>query len=78
MVTDYNSSDNNPHVGDDTCGRCRKLLKRGERVSVANIVDRPGNDPMDLGRKGLFLFEEFEFVHVDCHDTMLKHGVKDL
>lgn len=70
----YNPGDENPKVGDNQCGKCRKALSRGHRVAIAHIVDRAGNDMMNLSRKGLYLYEEFEFVHIDCHDPFLKKG----
>ncbi len=70
----YTPGDERPRVGDHQCGKCRKELSRGHRVSIAHIVDRPGNDNMNLSRKGLYLYEEFEFVHVDCSDPFLKKG----
>lgn len=63
-----------PHVDSDTCGRCRKKLEQGHRVAVAHIVDRSGVDPSDLGRRGLFLFDEFEFAHINCKDPYLTKG----
>lgn len=70
----YVPGDERPRVGDGECGKCKRKLTRGHRVSVAHIVDREGNDMHNLSRKGLYLYEEFEFVHVDCHDPFLKKG----
>ncbi len=70
----YDPSDDKPHVGNSTCGKCRKPLSKGHRVSTAHIIDRVGKDPMNLARSGLFLFEEYEFVHIDCSDPFLKKG----
>ena len=70
--------DTRPHVPDDTCGKCRKKFERGHRVCITHIVDRPGKDPMDLGRSGLFIFEEYEFTHRDCRDPFLKKGLTNV
>lgn len=69
------SEDLHPHVDTDTCARCRKKLQKGHRIMMINIVDRAGVDYKDLGRRGLYLFDEYEFIHVDCHDPLLKRGV---
>jgi hypothetical protein len=70
--------DARPHVDDGTCGKCRKKFEQGHRVVISYIVDRQGNDPMDLGRRGLFLYEEYEFTHVDCRDPLLKKGLTNV
>ena len=71
----YAPEDDRPHVDDGLCGRCRNKIEKGHRVVIAHIVDRVGRDPMDLARKGIYLFEEFEFVHINCHDPFLKKGI---
>ena len=70
----YDPSDDRPHVDDSTCGKCRKKIGKGHRIQMAHIVDRVGKDPMNLSRSGLFLFEEYEFIHADCSDPFLKKG----
>ncbi len=70
----YDPSDDKQHVPDGVCGKCRQKLERGNRIHMAHIVDRTGKDPMNLARSGLFLFEEYEFVHADCSDPFLKKG----
>ncbi len=70
----YSPGDDRPRVGDNQCGKCKKTLSRGHRVCIAHIVDRVGNDMMNLSRKGLYLYEEFEFAHIDCADPFLKRG----
>lgn len=70
----YTPDDDRPHVDQDTCGKCRKKFEKGNRIVQVHIFDRAGNDPMNLARKGLFLFEEYEFAHVDCKDPFLKKG----
>jgi len=72
----YSPEDDHPHVPDKTCGRCRKNIEKGHRVIQAFIVDRAGRDPMNLSRSGLYLFEEFEFVHASCDDPFLKKGIR--
>ena len=70
----YEPSDDNPHVDQGTCGKCRQPIEKGHRIQMAHIVDRVGKDPMNLARSGLFLFEEYEFVHTCCADPFLKKG----
>ena len=63
-----------PHQPDDTCGKCKRKIESNHRVSIAYIVKRPGIDSLDVSRRGLYLYEEFEFAHVDCQDPMLVNG----
>lgn len=70
----YDPSDDHPHVADKVCGKCRMELEKGHRVFMAHIVDRSGRDPMNLARSGLYLFDEYEFVHAACDDPYLKKG----
>jgi len=72
----YTPEDDRPHVPDNVCGRCRKNIEKGHRVVMVHIVDRPGKDPMNLARSGLFLFEEYEFMHANCKDPFLKKGLQ--
>ena len=65
-----------PHVDTHVCGKCRKEFKPGERVVNAYIFHSVGLNPLNLGNKGVLLQEEFEFVHVDCRDPLLKKGLK--
>ncbi len=74
----YSPEDDRPHINDNICGRCRGPIAKGHRISVAHIVDSVGCDPMDISRKGLFLFEEYEFVHANCKDPFLKKGKEGL
>jgi hypothetical protein len=62
------------HVDDGTCGKCRKPLENGHRITTAFIVEGPGHDPSNILRKGLLLYEEFEFTHIDCSDPFLVKG----
>lgn len=77
MEESCSSEHKHPHVDDGICGKCRKKIKPGHRVTVAYIVKRAGRDPRDLARKGLWLFQEFEMVHIDCHDPFLIKGIKE-
>lgn len=70
-----NPDDLSPHVGSDTCGRCRKPLLPGQRVFPAYIVLRKGLNPTNLREKGVMLTGEYEMVHADCHDPYLKKGL---
>jgi len=74
-VDKYRPEDSRPHVNSDVCGKCRKKLLSGHRVSIAHIVERAGADKMNLTRQGLYLYEEFEIVHVNCNDPFLKKGI---
>jgi len=71
----YNPADDRPHVPDGVCGKCRKEFGRGHRVTIVNIVEGTGINPSNLGQRGLFLFKEWELVHVDCKDPLLKKGL---
>ena len=73
----YAPEDDRPHVDDDVCGRCRKPILKGHRISVVHIVDRPSCDPNDLSRRGLLIMEEYEFAHADCKDPFLKKGLTE-
>ena len=72
----YAPEDDRPHVDTDVCGLCRKKVTKGHRVSVAHIIDRKGLNPLNLGQPGIFLKEEYEFVHINCHDPYLKKGLQ--
>lgn len=71
----YNPEDDRPHVDTHVCGKCRKPFERGHRMAQALIFERKGLNPHNLGNTGALVFEEFEFVHVDCHDPLLKKGL---
>lgn len=70
-----NTEDCKPHVATHVCGKCRKPFEQGHRICSAHIFDRRGANPANLGNVGAFIFEEFEFVHIDCHDPFLKKGL---
>lgn len=71
----YVPEDDRPHVDTHICGRCRKPFGKGDRITQALIFDRRGLNPSNLGNTGAFLQEEFEFVHIDCRDPLLKKGL---
>lgn len=73
----YVPEDSHPHVDTSTCGKCRKPFARGHRIIQVLIFDRKGSNPRNLGSTGAFLFEEYEFVHVDCRDPFLKKGLSN-
>jgi hypothetical protein len=77
-MTIFIPDDLRPHVESDTCGRCRKKFQRGDRLTTAFIFDRRGLNPLNLGNTGAMLNEEFELVHIDCHDPLLKKGLSDV
>jgi hypothetical protein len=66
-----------PHVDSQTCGRCRKPIESGHRVVMAYIVERPGLNLNNMAQLGLYLHEEFEFVHADCHNPFLVKGLRN-
>jgi len=63
-----------PHTDDGFCGKCRRKVAQGDRVTPAYIVDSVGPDPRNISRKGVNLFAEFELVHIDCKDPKLVRG----
>ena len=63
-----------PHQPDDTCGKCKRKFGAYDRVSMAYIIERSGVDPNNVSRRGLYLYQEFEFVHIDCTDPRLIKG----
>ena len=70
---EYAPEDNEQHVDGDTCGRCRKKLGPGHRVVTALIVESTGPNPANLKERGSHLFaDEYELVHIDCKDPLLK------
>ena len=65
------------HVGFDTCGRCRKKFKLGERVMVAFIVEAVNVNPEmpTAGLQALISGNKGEMIHADCADPMLNGKV---
>ena len=57
------------------CGKCRKKLQPGDRVTQAYIVDRTGANPNNIVLLGAWLSEEFELTHIDCRDPDLSKGM---
>jgi hypothetical protein len=72
ITTQVNHS--RPRQPDNTCAKCRQKFKPNDRVNIAYIVQGDGADPLNLSRRGLYLYEEFEFTHVDCSDPSLMKG----
>jgi hypothetical protein len=72
MTESIKREDLQPRVDTNTCARCRKRIKPGDRISMCHIVEREGSDMANIGRKGLYLMDCFEFVHVDCKNTGMK------
>jgi len=69
------SEDLHPHVPTYVCGKCRKPFEKGHRVLQVYISEGKGINPRNVvDNTGMYLCEEFEFVHVDCNDPFLKHG----
>ena len=64
-----------PTADPTTCGKCRKKLQPGDRITQAFIIDRVGVNPNNLASLGAYLHEEFELVHIDCHDPDLAKGI---
>ena len=62
-------------VGGDTCAKCRKKFKRGDRITMAYIVENVGVDPKNILQRGVHLLaDEFEFMHCDCANPGLEPG----
>lgn len=58
------------------CGRCRKKLQPGDRVTYCMIVGFVGSDPLNLAVVGANMMrDEYEVAHLDCHDPNLSKGV---
>lgn len=55
----------------DTCARCRKKLKPGERVMPAYIVEATNVRHPESKELVSKMSGEFEFVHASCVDTYL-------
>jgi hypothetical protein len=70
----YTHEDERPHVDPHICGKCRKPFVKGDRVTQAYIFSHRGVNPLNLGNTGAHLFEEYELVHIDCTDPLLKKG----
>jgi len=64
-----------PHVHTDICTRCRKSILPGHRIVQIHISGGRGFNPNNLGERGLFISDEWEFAHFDCHDPYLKKVV---
>jgi len=75
MPENFVPEDLRPHVTSYICGRCRKPIGKGHRVLVARIAEGKGYNPNNINDVGLSLMEEFEMVHVDCRDPLLKKGM---
>lgn len=71
----FQAEDAHPHVDTNTCGKCRRPLGPGHRVCIANIVAMVGPNPDNLRETGVHLYPEYELVHIDCHDPLLKKGL---
>lgn len=52
------------------CARCRTLLKPGDRVTVAYIVQKVGRN-IESKDMGAWLGEDFELIHAACTDPQL-------
>jgi hypothetical protein len=55
----------------DTCARCRKAIKAGDRVLPAYIVKNAKTRHPETKELVSELSGEFEFVHASCVDTAL-------
>lgn len=60
-------------VAADTCARCRKTFKSGDRVTTAMIVLRTGPNPAAKTpwERGCEMSADFELVHIACTDPGL-------
>lgn len=64
-----------PHVPSYICGKCRKPIEKGHRILTARIAEGKGHNPNNINETGLNIRDEFEIVHVDCTDPLLKKGL---
>lgn len=64
-----------PRVDTDTCVCCRKKLKPGDRVQIAQIVASIGRNQAAGGMMGAYISEEFELAHINCSDVSLSGRV---
>lgn len=64
------------HVDSTVCGKCRRPLSKGDRVTIAHIVADTGIDPGTF-QKGTTMAGEYEVVHVDCRDPLLVKGLSN-
>ncbi len=74
MTQRYELEHARPHSENGYCGKCRRRLEHGDRVTNAFIVESIGPDPRNLARRGVNMYEEFELVHIDCADPKLVKG----
>jgi hypothetical protein len=63
-----------PRGSADTCIKCRKKLKPGDRVQPIYIVEKTGANPGNLREMGAYLLSEFEMAHISCRDPELRAG----
>ena len=75
MVEACRPEDLIPRVYSDMCARCRKNILPGHRIIQVHISHGRGTNPRNLGERGLFISDEYEFIHVDCHDPFLKKPI---
>lgn len=59
-------------VPDDTCARCRRKFRIGDRLMGAYIlIDPHAHNPTRITERGIMLGTDLEFAHVDCEDPQL-------
>jgi len=75
MSDTVNSEHLRPHCETCICGKCRKPIGAGHRVTQAMIAISEGRDPRNVFVKGMMLAEEWELVHIDCNDPLLVKGL---
>lgn len=59
----------------DTCVKCRKKFKPGDRIVQVYIIDKIGKDPRPPHGPGAFLNDSFEFGHYDCNDVGMNNPI---
>ncbi len=77
MSTIFTHEDTRPHVNLNQCGKCRAMFKQGDRVMQAHIFEKQGINPQAITEIGVMLYKEYELVHIDCRDPLLKKGLMD-
>lgn len=75
MVDACRPEDLVPRVHSDVCTRCRKAILAGHRIIQVRISGGRGVNPANMGERGIFISDEWEFTHVDCYDPLLKNRI---
>jgi hypothetical protein len=58
-----------------TCNRCHKRFNPGDRVVIANVIEKVGRNPSDIMQEGSWLSGEFEMSHLMCDNPAMSHSI---